>query len=278
MRHLLYLAAAALLSVAGPAGATDLYSNGAGSTKDAPSTPFLPVGAYISVGAGGSLTDTGITQSGFSGADFNFAGFLGEARFGYDIRPGGAGSPWIIGVFGGGSYEGLGGHVKGYSPESVTIVGKPTISVNGATAVPLTQALADQYVSAGGTIKAGVTATLNVPIGSSVTYTPSSYDTANTNQDWGWEAGVRVGRVFNNSSLLYGLVAYQGQQVSITGGPGTTLTGVKVGAGLEIDLKDHWFFGSEVDWVWYGDWNPAQQNVKFTEDELRATARLGYRF
>ena len=35
MRHLLYLAAAALLSVAGPAGAADLYSNG-GSTKDPP--------------------------------------------------------------------------------------------------------------------------------------------------------------------------------------------------------------------------------------------------
>jgi opacity protein-like surface antigen len=166
----------------------------------------------------------------------------------------------------------------------------------GGNVIPLTNANANQYIGVGGTVTTG--ATLTVPTGSSVTYVPgsyvpgsytqetytqssytqSSYSTTDSNQGLGWEAGVRVGRVFNNSSLLYGLVAYQGQQVSVTGGPSTTLDGIKVGAGLEIDLKDHWFFGSEVDWVWYGDWSQAQQNVKFTEDELRATARIGYRF
>ena len=296
MRIHLLAGAVAALALAGSAQAADLYKDS--GLKDAPVAPgvFLPTGAYVSVGAGGALTDTGITQHGFSGSDFNFAGFLGEARFGYDIRPV-SGSPWIVGVFAGVSYEGLGGHIKAYSSSSYT---PPSVSGLPKNLTAAQVAIVNSFVAGGGIIDAktvgGLVTAINGVSGGThigvsdlagVVYTPgiyeaSSYNTTDSNQDLGWEAGIRVGRVFNDSSLLYGLAAYQGQQLSINNtGLSTTLAGVKLGAGLEIDLKDKWFFGSEVDWVWYGDWNPATkgiEGIKFSEDELRATAKIGRRF
>lgn len=201
----------ALLSAIAPASAADLYGN---STKDpiTSSFSFLPTGAYVSIGLGGALTDTSANQ-GTVNPDFNFAGFLGEARIGYDTRYGN----WVAGPLVGISFE----------------------DVKGRTDL-------DSKLTTG-------------------------------NQVFGYELGGRLGYVFNGTSLGYVLLAYEGQHVGLDNtGFTADLSGVKVGTGLEVDLGNKLFFGSEVDYVWFGDWSPVS-GVSIGENELRATLRFGLR-
>ncbi len=209
-------AAIALLSGVSAANAADLtcYGNNCpGSLKDAfinpPTLPsVLPEGAYVTLGIGGALTDTKASGGG-SAADFNFAGFLGSVRVGYDLKAGN----WVIGPLAGVSFE----NVK-----------------------------------------------------SSAAFTGD--------QTFGYEAGIRVGRILNGDSLVYGLAAYQGQHIGLNNTSfASDLHGVKLGGGIEIDTKAHWIIGSEVDWISYGDWTPAK-GLTISNDEIRAELKLGYRW
>ena len=298
MRSLVTSAVVALsFALAGSAGAADLYNN-SGSSKDAPSASFLPFGFYVSAGVGGSFTDTNVAIDKINPADFSFGGFDGEARFGADYRI--PNTSWIVGGFAGVNYDGFGGKVKttsytpssltasNYAPASITLSGSALPLPTGFS--PIAPSTVTNALANGGSVPAGTTIflaqkTTYTPASyTSEVYTPSSYSTGyvDAEQGWGYEAGLRVGRVFNNTALLYGLVAWQGQNLSLKDtGSSTLLNGIKLGAGLEIDLTNHWFFGSEIDWIDYGNWNVTNVSngaVTVSETELKATARLGYRF
>jgi hypothetical protein len=93
------LAAGALLGFAASAQAADLYKGGGlKDGSDAPA-PFLPSGFYVSVGVGGSLTDTNVSTH-VAAADFNFAGVAADGRVGFDQKLA-TSSNWVAGVFAG---------------------------------------------------------------------------------------------------------------------------------------------------------------------------------
>jgi len=93
----------------------------------------------------------------------------------------------------------------------------------------------------------------------------------------GYSAGLRIGRTFG-TGLIYALAGYQGQHVTDKAlNFSTDLHGGIAGIGIEQEIAPHVFFGTEVDYVAYGDWHPVQ-GITISADEVRATARLGYRF
>jgi len=199
-------AGVALLLSFGAASAADIYS-----AKDSPSASFgLPAsvtGTYVQLGLGGAITSTST-----AGADFGFAGFLGDFRVGYDMRQG----DWVVGP------------LAGFSVENVT----------------------------GTALKSGAA--------------------FSGNQTYGYEIGARAGRILNGDSLFYGLVAYQGQHLSLSS-YNNDLAGLKLGTGVELDLKNHLTLGAEVAWVDYGAFSTANTG-SVSQSEIRTTARLGYRF
>ncbi len=96
---------------------------------------------------------------------------------------------------------------------------------------------------------------------------------------YGYGAGLRAGRYFG-TSLVYGLVGWQGLHVK-TSGSGWSLSndlnGIGVGGGIEAEIAQHVTLGAEAKYIAYGDWTPAN-GLTVSGDEVRTTARLGYRF
>ena len=211
MKRILTLTAAAALLAVSPANSADVYAPA--SSKDPITVAnVLPVGAYVSVGVGGGITDTKFSN-GFNIGDFGFAGFLGQVRFGYDMKLGN----WVVGPIVGASWEDVKGNLGG---------------VTG-------------------------------------------------NQTFGYEIGARLGYVVNGDALIYGLVAYQGQHIGFNNtGFANDLYGVKLGGGLEIDMKNGFFLFSEVDDILYNNWTPGHSlgSTVISNDEIRALAGIGKRF
>ena len=56
--------------------------------------------------------------------------------------------------------------------------------------------------------------------------------------------------------------------------------GVKLGGGLEIDMKNGFFLFSEVDDILYNNWTPGHSlgSTVISNDEIRALAGIGKRF
>ncbi len=90
----------------------------------------------------------------------------------------------------------------------------------------------------------------------------------------GYAFGGRLGHMLSSDTMVYALLAYQGQHVGINNtGFSSDLSGVRAGAGFEIDLKNGWGLAAESSWIGYGKWTPAA-GMSVSDDEVRTSARL----
>jgi hypothetical protein len=97
---------------------------------------------------------------------------------------------------------------------------------------------------------------------------------------FGYGAGLKLGAGLGQTTVVYGLLGYQGQHVSDSGAAlsaSTDLNGILVGGGIETELTKSLFFGVEADYVAFESWKPLT-GLSIDMDEVRATARIGTRF
>ena len=96
-------------------------------------------------------------------------------------------------------------------------------------------------------------------------------------EKWDWSAGLRAGRVFNTSDLLYGVVGYKQIHEGIVATPlNPALDGLVVGGGIEFDIANGVTLGTEIDYTWIGNYTPVA-GVTFKSSEFDAKARVGFR-
>lgn len=97
-------------------------------------------------------------------------------------------------------------------------------------------------------------------------------------EHFGYGAGLKLGAQMGPTTVVYGLVGYQGQHISesvVTISKSTDLNGVLLGAGIETVLSGNWSIGAEGDYVAFGGWSPIS-GINVDADEIRTTARLVY--
>ena len=91
---------------------------------------------------------------------------------------------------------------------------------------------------------------------------------------------LRLGRVFNDNLLVYGLLGYQGTKAKFSvegfGSESETFEGGRGGAGVEYQLDNRMFFRGEFSKTYHG--SESEQGVEVDPDSWQLKGAIGYRF
>ena len=92
---------------------------------------------------------------------------------------------------------------------------------------------------------------------------------------------LRLGRVFNDDWLVYGLLGYQGTKAKVSadglGSDSETYEGGRGGVGVEYQLENRMFFRGEYSQTFHGD-ETVLGGVDVDPDSWQVKGAIGYRF
>ena len=105
--------------------------------------------------------------------------------------------------------------------------------------------------------------------------TPITSSGSLIDSDYSWMAAIRAGYMINTGLLAYGLVGYEGRDLSIAG-IGLDKDGLLVGGGLEIMLGKHFSLTTEYTYAGLGSSNALGTPVDTESHKVRVG--ISYRF